>query len=196
MDDPIRAMIKTLCKLPSIGEKTARRLAFFILKSPPEYADELITNIKKLREKVRFCSVCFNLTESDPCSICRDPSRDCGIICVVEEPQDISVIEKGGEFKGRYHVLHGALSPLHGITGDDIKVRELIERVEKGGIVEVILATNTDAEGESTAVYIAQALRGKGVKVTRIACGIPAGSEIEYTDSVTLNRALKNRREF
>jgi recombination protein RecR len=183
-----------LQRLPGIGAKSASRLAYHLLRSAPEEAERLARAIAESRATVRRCSVCNTLTESDPCSVCSDPERDASILCVVEEPGNVAAIEKTREFRGRYHVLWGALSPLKGIGPDEIDAAGLVRRVG-AEVREVILATNPNVEGEATALYIARRLKGSGVKVTRIAFGLPVGGDIEYADEVTMARSLENRRE-
>jgi recombination protein RecR len=192
---PIDRLIEALTRLPGIGKKTATRLAFHILRSHLSDAQELARSILDVKEKIRLCSVCFNLTDDDPCQICRNPNRSSEILCVVEGPNDLMAIENTGEYGGRYHVLHGTISPLEGVGPEDIKVKELIERLKKGKISEVILATNPTVEGGTTALYLTDLVRPLGVKITRIAYGIPVGSEIEYADGMTLLKALEGRRE-
>jgi recombination protein RecR len=192
---PIDNLIEALTKLPGIGRKTASRLAFHILRSSLSEAQALARAILDVKEKIRLCSVCFNLTDEDPCWICRDERRSREILCVVEGPNDLMAIENTGAFKGRYHVLHGTIAPLEGVGPDDIKIRELLERIQREGVVEVILATNPTVEGGATALYLIDLMEPMGVKVTRIAYGIPMGGEIEYSDGMTLSKALEGRRE-
>jgi recombination protein RecR len=192
---PIARLIQQLARLPGIGEKTAARLAFHILRSPAEEAAALSAAIGELREKIRFCSVCCDLTERDPCANCADARRDSRIICVVAQPQDVIAIERAGGFRGRYHVLHGILSPLDGIGPEDLRVSELIRRCGSG-VEEVIMATSASVEGEATALYIAKLVRPLGVRATRIATGMPIGGELEYADHLTLSRAIDGRREI
>jgi recombination protein RecR len=194
--DIIENLITELMKLPGIGRKTAQRLAFFILAMPPEGAKGISKAINEVKEKARFCTKCFNITDTDLCSICRNNSRDWSKLCVVEEPSNILVIERSGSFKGLYHVLLGALSPIDNLTPDKLKVKELVERVEKDGIKEVILATNPNTKGEMTAQYIREILKPFNIKVTRIAYGLPMGGDIEFADEVTLSKALEGRREM
>ena len=197
-EDPIARLTVLLGRLPGIGDKTAQRLAFHVLKSPPSYAKDLAEALLALESTVRLCSRCCNLTAQDPCSICRDPRREERLICVVETVPDLLAVERTREFRGRYHVLHGALSPLDGIGPDQIKVKELLARVQAAGdqpIEEVIVATDPTIEGEATSLYLARLLKPLGVKVTRIAQGVPTGSDLEYADQVTLARALAGRRE-
>jgi recombination protein RecR len=177
-----------------VGPKTAQRLAFHLLKQPPGEVEELAAALVELKARVLHCSHCFNITEQDPCRICDDPGRDGAVICVVEEPNDLLAMERTGEYRGRYHVLLGALSPLDGVGPDEIKVRELLQRVEREGVREVILATNPNVEGDATALYLAKLLRPLGLSVTRIARGLPVGGDLEYADEVTLARALEGRR--
>lgn len=186
-------LIKNLAKLPGIGEKTAERLAIHILRYPLKEAEKLAAGIIDMRQKVRICSMCFALSETETCHICSDPSRDNSLLCVVEQPADMVAIEKSGSFKGLYHILSGVLSPMNGVGPDDIKIRELIERIKEGKIEEVILATGTNVEGESTASYIAQCLEKYPVKITRIASGVPIGGDLKYVDQVTLRRAMETR---
>ena len=187
--------MEQLQKLPGIGAKGAQRLAFHILKNPRDDAERLCEAIRDVKERVTYCSTCNNITEADPCVFCTSPSRDQRLICVVEEPQNVSVIEKTREFRGVYHVLMGALSPLHGVGPDDLTIKDLLTRVGSG-VDEVILATNPTVEGEATALYLARLLKPLGVKVTRIAMGIPVGSDLEYADEVTMTRAMEGRREL
>jgi recombination protein RecR len=195
LPDPLTRLVEQLQKLPGIGAKGAQRLAFHILKNPRDEAERLCDAIRDVKERVTYCSTCNNITEADPCAYCTSPSRDQRVICVVEEPQNVSVIEKTREFRGLYHVLMGALSPLHGVGPDDLKIKSLLARVANGGIEEIILATNPTVEGEATALYLARLLKPLGVRVTRIAMGIPVGSDLEYADEVTMTRAMEGRRE-
>lgn len=188
-------LINRLSRLPGIGRKTAARLAFYILKSSREDAYELADTIREVKDKIGFCSTCFNITETDPCDICRDPKRSSESICVVEEAADVAVLDRVEGFRGRFHVLGGRLSPLDGIGPDDLRIKELLARLE-GDVKEIILATNPNVEGEATATYIARLIKPFGIKVTRIARGLPVGSDLEYADSVTLARALEGRQEF
>lgn len=194
--EPIAKLIEQLRKLPAIGPKSAQRLAFYLLKAPREEVQELVKAILAAKEKIRYCSICGNITEMDPCSICRHPQRDSSVICVVEEFRDVVTVEKTREFNGLYHVLHGAISPMDGIGPNDIRIRELLERVQKGTVKEVILATDPNVEGETTAMYIAKLLQPLGVKVTKIASGLPVGGDLEYADEATLARAIEGRREM
>ena len=205
---PIARLVQQLGKLPGIGEKTAARLAFHILRASPEDASALAAAIAEVRQKIRFCSICCDLTEADPCGVCRDTRRDAGLVCVVAQPQDVLAIERAGGYHGRYHVLHGVLSPLDGIGPDDLRVTELIRRCGQGGVTgsaaaggdetvrEAILATSTSVEGEATAVYLSKLLRPLGVRTTRIATGVPIGGELEYADQLTLARAIDGRRDM
>ncbi len=193
---PIAALIAELAKLPGVGEKTASRLTFHILRAPRGEADALAHAILRVREQIRLCSSCYNVTDVDPCRICANPKRDPTVICVVEEPPDLLAIEKTREFHGRYHVLHGALNPLEGISPEALRVRELLERLAAGEVREVILATNPNVEGEATAIYLGRLLKPLGVAVSRIAHGVPMGGELEYADEATLARALEGRRAF
>jgi recombination protein RecR len=193
--DPISRLIRELAKLPGIGEKTASRLAFHVLRAPDDYARDLARALVEVKEKIRLCSTCMNLTEQDPCTLCSDVRRDAGMICVVATPPDLYAIERTGGFRGRYHVLHGVLSPLEGIGPDDLRIKELITRLGGAEVKEVILATSPNVEGEATAIYLAKVLRPLGVKVSRIASGLAVGGELEYADGVTITRALEARRE-
>ncbi|HWE23019.1 MAG TPA: recombination mediator RecR [Myxococcales bacterium] len=192
--DPIARLTVLLAKLPGVGEKTAQRLAFHILESPPQYARDLAEALTSLEREVRLCSTCSNLTSQDPCTICSDAQRDAKIVCVVESVPDLLAIERTREFRGRYHVLHGALSPLDGIGPDQLKLKELLARLH-GEVQEVIVATNPTVEGEATALYLTRLIKPLGVRVTRIAQGVPMGGDLEYADQVTLARALSGRRE-
>jgi recombination protein RecR len=192
----IDELINNLTKLPGIGRKSAQRLSFFILNMPDEEARALAQAVINLKEKARFCSICFNITDADPCVFCSNPSRDKTGICVVEEPSNILAIEKTGIFKGTYHVLLGALSPADNITPDKLKIKELIARIQSDGIQEVILATNPNTKGEITARHISELLKPLNIKVTRIAYGLPIGSDIEFADEVTLTKALEGRRDM
>ncbi|HEY7585330.1 MAG TPA: recombination mediator RecR [Candidatus Deferrimicrobiaceae bacterium] len=192
---PLRRLIAMLSRLPGIGEKTATRLSLHLLKMPPPALRELGESIAGLSEAVIRCSKCFNIADIDPCALCTDPARRDDLICVVEDPTDIIPIEKSGEHRGRYHVLGGAISPIDGVMPEDLHIRELTERVSRGGVGEVILATNLTAEGEATSSYLAGVLKPLNVRVTRIAYGMPVGSDLEYADEVTVGRAIKGRRE-
>ncbi len=194
--EPVARLIDALQRLPGIGPKTAQRLTFFLLKRPAAEVAELGEALAQLKERIVHCSTCFNVTEQDPCRICEDPQRDQRTLCVVEEPNDLLALERTGEFRGRYHVLLGALSPLDGIGPEDLKVRELLVRLEDDQVEEVILATNPNVEGEATALYLARLLRPLGMRITRIARGLPVGGDLEYADQVTLSKALEGRREM
>ncbi|HWW85974.1 MAG TPA: recombination mediator RecR [Vicinamibacterales bacterium] len=191
---PLVRLVEELQRLPGIGPKSAQRLAFHILRTPRAQADRLIDAVREVKERVTYCSVCNNITDVDPCAFCDGGDRDHHIICVVEEPQNVTAVEKTHEFKGVYHVLMGALSPLQGIGPDDLKIKGLLSRVSNG-VQEIILATNPNVEGEATALYLARLLKPLGVKVTRIAMGLPVGSDLEYADEVTMHKALEGRRE-
>jgi recombination protein RecR len=193
---PIARLVCELGKLPGIGEKTAARLAFHILRAPEEDASALAAAILDLRAKIRLCSVCWDFTEGDPCTICRDERRDTSLVCAVAHPQDVIAIERTGGYRGRYHVLHGVLSPLEGVGPDDLRVAELVKRCSDGNLREVIGATNPSVEGETTAVYLAKLIRPLGVRTSRIATGVPMGGELEYADRLTLARAIDGRREI
>lgn len=192
---PIARLIEHFRRLPGIGPKSAARLAYHVLKMDKSQVLALSQAITDAKERVGYCTVCFDLTDSDPCQICRSEGRDKSLVCVVEDPKDVTAMERTREFNGLYHVLHGSLSPLEGIGPDDIKVKELLDRIGQG-IQEVIMATNPNVEGEATAMYIAKLLKPLGVKVTRIAHGLPVGGDLEYADEVTLSKALENRREM
>jgi len=189
-------LINELEKLPGIGPKTAQRLAFFILKSEKQEITGLAAAIVEAREKIKYCSICFNMTEVDPCAICSSGRRDRNIICVVEEPMDIVALEKTGAFRGLFHVLLGSISPLDGIGPEDLKIKELLARTQKENTKEIIIATNPDVEGEATAIYISKLVKPLGVRVTRLAQGMPMGASLEYADEVTLGKALEGRREI
>lgn len=192
----IDRLIDAFSSLPGIGLKTASRLAFHVLRAPREESEALARAIMDVKEKIRLCSHCFNLTEKDPCRICQDTQRKVEEICVVEEPNDLLAIESTGSFRGKYHILHGCLRPLEGIGPEQLKIKELLKRLESEDVKEVILAMNPTREGGATAVYLTQLIKPSGVKVTRIASGVPVGSEIEYTDSVTLSMAMEGRKEM
>ncbi len=196
MNDPVRRLVDQLTRLPSVGEKTAMRLAYHILRSRDDLAQDLAEALLSVSRDVRLCSTCCNLSGSDPCPICADPRRDRALICVVEQPQDIPAVDQSGEYGGTFHVLHGVLSPLDGIGPEEIHVAELLARVRQEGPDELIIATNPTVEGEATALYLAKLLKPLGIRVTRIAQGISVGSELEYTDGGTIARALKNRQEI
>jgi recombination protein RecR len=189
-------LVVALGKLPGIGQKTATRLAFFILRQPAAEAEALAGAIRELKEKTRFCSRCFHLTEADPCPLCTDPARDERLLCVVEQPQDLLAVERSRSFRGRYHVLQGALSPLDGIGPEQLRIKELLSRLQDGAVEEVVVATNFSVEGEATALYLARLLQPLGLRVTRLAHGIPLGSDLEYIDEATVNRAVEGRREI
>lgn len=195
-EGPIQDLVDELSRLPGIGPKSAQRLAFYLVKAPAADARRLAEAIVAAKERVRFCRECFSLAEGDLCRICRDPSRDAAIICVVEEPKDQAAIEKAGVVRGRYHVLGGAISPLEGIGPDDLRVQELLNRVSANGMHEVILATNPNLEGNATAMYVAALLKPLGIRVTRLASGLPVGGDLEYADEVTLGQALEGRRDL
>ena len=191
----LEALIEELVKLPSVGQKSAQRLALHLLRAPRDEALRLADAIRAVREHVGFCAICGNFSESDPCAICRDPQRDSSVVCVVEQPGDVLALERTAQYKGKYHVLGGALSPLDGVTPETLRIRPLLERLTKEPVREVILATNPNVPGEATALYLHKLLSPLGVKVTRIARGVPMGSDLEYSDLVTLARALEGRRE-
>jgi recombination protein RecR len=198
----VSRLIDAFAQLPGIGPKSASRLAYYLLRAPAEEATTLADALRELKERTRFCSVCMNITESDPCEVCADATRDHGLICVVEEPLDVTAIERSRSFNGVYHVLHGVISPMNGIGPDELKVRELLLRVQKSGVSdvppvrEVILATNPTLEGENTAAYIQRKLAGTRVLITRLARGLPVGGDLEYADEITLSRALEGRQSM
>jgi recombination protein RecR len=193
--EPMSRLIDELKKLPGVGAKSAQRLAFHILRSSEEDAEALAAAVRDVKANLRLCSVCNNITDVDPCAYCTSPTRNQRLVCVVEEPTNIAAIEKTKHFNGVFHVLHGAISPLHGVGPEQLRISNLVSRVDAGNVDEVILATNPTVEGEATAVYLAQQLRRSGVKVTRIAMGIPVGSDIEYTDEITMLKAMEGRRD-
>ncbi len=194
--EPISRLIKSFARLPGIGEKTASRLALFILNSKREYVEELVRNLVDVKDGVALCSECMSFSEKDPCTICSDPSRDPSTICVVGDYKDMVVIEDSGGYRGRYHILHGVLAPLKGVGPEELRIGELIKRLENGTVKEVILATGFDSEGEATATYLSKLLKPFNVRLTRIASGVPVGSYIEYMDCATLGRAMEGRREI
>jgi recombination protein RecR len=193
---PVTDLIDAFSRLPGVGPKTASRLTYYLLRAPDELSQSLATAIGDLKAKTRYCSVCYNITEQDPCELCSDAARDTTQIVVVEEPLDVLAVEKTGAYKGRYHVLHGAISPVDGIGPESLKIRELVARVEAGNVLEVIIATNPGMEGDATAMYLQRQLTPTGVKITRLARGLPTGGDLEYVDSVTLLRALQGRHEM
>jgi recombination protein RecR len=195
-EGPIQDLIDELNRLPGIGPKSAQRLAFYIVKSQAQDARRLADAITRAKERVRFCRECFGVAEGELCRLCADPTRDVSVVCVVEEPKDVSAVEKAGVVKGRYHVLGGAISPMQGIGPDDLRVQELLDRVGRNGVGEVILATNPNLEGNATAMYVAGLLKPLGVRVTRLASGLPVGGDLEYADEVTLGQALEGRRDM
>jgi recombination protein RecR len=191
--DPIRRLVQELSRLPGIGEKTATRLAFHLVRGNRQQVHDLAQALVDVTDKIRLCSVCMNMTESDPCSLCSDPRREKDMICVVASPSDLIAIDRGGHFRGRYHVLHGLLSPLEGIGPDDLRIAELVRRLGSDEVREVIIATSPSVDGEATAMYVARVLKPLGVKVSRIATGLPVGGELEYSDQATIARALAAR---
>jgi recombination protein RecR len=194
--DAIGRLVQEFSKLPGIGPKSAQRITFYLLRSSEEQAELLAEAVRSLKKKITLCSSCYNVTESDPCPICRNQQRDTNMVCIVEQPQDIVALEHTGVYRGLYHVLHGAISPTEGVGVDDIRIRELIDRLQNNSVQEVILATNTNLEGEQTAMYLSRQIAPLGIKVTRLARGLPYGTELEYADDVTLTRALEGRSEF
>jgi recombination protein RecR len=193
---PIARLLEELERLPGVGPKSAQRIAYFILRSDEEVAGRLAEALLEVKRSIHFCPQCFDFAEADLCEVCADPERDASLICVVEEPRDVVAIERTGEFRGLYHVLGGVISPMDGIGPEQLRVRELLDRVAGGGVTEVIVATNTNVEGETTALYLARMLKPLGLRVTRIASGLPVGGDLEYADEVTLGRALEARREL
>ena len=193
--EPVTKLIDELKRLPGVGHKSAQRLAFYILRAGREEADRLIEAIVEVKEKIILCSTCNNITDVDPCRYCASPTRDRRILLVVEEPYNLVTVEKTREYKGLYHVLHGALSPIRGIGPDDLKIKNLLERLRSGEVEEIILATNPNTEGEATANYLSKLMRPLGLRITRIAMGVPVGSDLEYADDVTMGKALEGRRE-
>lgn len=195
---PVERLVEAFSRLPGVGPKTASRLTYYLLKAPPEQSRELARALEDLRSGTAFCTRCFNITAAgvDPCSICTDPERPGDLLCVVEDPLDVLALERTGEFRGRYHVLHGAISPVEGVGPDDLRMAELVQRLDAEGIQELILATNPTLEGEATAMYLKQLLAGRPVKLTRLARGLPSGGDLEYADARTLAQALEGRREM
>jgi recombination protein RecR len=194
--EPIEKLIDEFRKLPGIGPKSAQRLAYNVLRRPKEDAERLSRTIMEVKEKIRYCSRCNNFSDRDPCNYCSNAARSCETICVVEEPHDILAVEKTREYRGQYHVLHGALSPINGVGPDDLMLNNLLERLREGNVREVILATNPNVEGEATAIYLAKLLKPIGIKVSRIALGLPVGSDLEFADEVTMSKALEHRHEL
>jgi recombination protein RecR len=194
--ESLARLIDELKKLPGIGGKSAQRLAFHILRATRDDTDRLCDAVREVKDRVTYCSICNTITDVDPCRFCADPARDHGVICVVEDPQNVTAVEKTRDFKGTYHVLMGTLSPLQGVGPDDLRIKGLVERVGQGGVQEIILATNPTVEGEATALYLARLLKPLGVRVTRIAMGIPVGSDLEYADEITMGKAMEGRREL
>lgn len=194
--EPMARLIDELKKLPGVGSKSAQRMAFHILRSSADDAEALASAIQNLKEKLHLCSICNNITDIDPCTYCANVTRNQRLVCVVEEPTNIAAVEKTRHYNGVYHVLHGALSPLHGVGPEQLRIPSLLKRIENGGIDEIIIATNPTLEGEATAVYLTDLIKRPGMKVTRIATGIPAGSDIEYADEVTMLKAIEGRREL
>lgn len=193
---PLARLIRELVKLPGIGEKTATRLAFHFLRTDRRDVDALAEALVKMREGTRLCSVCLGLTADDPCALCQDSQRDASALCVVERPADLIALERSGQFKGRYHVLHGCLAPLDGIGPEELRITELLRRLQDGSVREVVIATNPTVEGEATALYLSRLIKPTGVRVTRIAHGLPMGADVEYADTLTLGKALEGRREM
>ncbi len=194
--DPLASLVEALQRLPGIGARSAQRLAYHVLKTPREEVDALCEAMLDVKERVTYCSVCSNITNVDPCAYCTAADRDARLICVVEQPENIAAVEKTRGFRGRYHVLMGAIAPLHGIGPDDLKIKSLLARVAEGGVEEIILATNPNVEGEATALYLARLLKPLGVRVTRIGMGVPVGSDLDYADEFTMSKAMEGRREM
>ncbi len=193
---PLDKLIDCFARLPGVGRKSAQRLAFYVLRLPKEEAEAFANAILEAKDSVRYCNICQNLTDGEICQICASPKREGATVCVVADPKDVAAIERSREYNGHYHVLHGVISPMNHVGPDDIKIKELLSRVSRGGISEIIMATNPDTEGEATAMYVSRILKPLGVKVTRLAYGIPVGSNLEYADDATLFRALEGRREM
>ena len=193
---PVTRLIEAFAQLPGIGPKTASRLTFYLLRRPAEQSQALADALRDMAENTRFCSTCFNIAEQSPCSVCSDDSRDRSILCVVEEPLDVVAIDRTGDYRGLYHVLHGAISPVDGIGPDELRISELLARLDHEVVQEVLLATNPNLEGEATAMYLARLIQAPGIRVTRLARGLPVGGDLEYADSDTLGRALKGRQEM
>lgn len=196
MPEPVSRLIDEFSRLPGIGPKTASRLTFYLLRAPEDQSAALSQAVGELRERIVLCSQCLNITEQDPCAICADEGRDRSMICVVEEPLDVLAIERTGEYRGLYHVLHGAISPMEGIGPDELRIQELLARIQAGEVEELLLATNPNLEGEATAMYLARLVSPLGLRVTRLARGLPVGGDLEYADAVTLTRALEGRQEM
>jgi recombination protein RecR len=194
--DPLAALVEALQRLPGIGARSAQRLAYHLLKTPREEVDALCEAMRFVKERVTYCSICSNITDVDPCAYCTSTDRDPRIICVIEQPENVGAVEKTRGFRGRYHVLMGAIAPLQGVGPDDLRIKGLLARVADGGVEEVILATNPNVEGEATALYLAKLLKPLGVRVTRIAMGVPVGSDLDYTDEFTMSKAMEGRREM
>lgn len=194
--DPLADLVATLQRLPGIGAKSAQRLAHHLLRTPREDIDALVSAIVSVKEKITYCSTCGMITDVDPCGYCTSPDRDARLVCVVEQPENVAAVERTRGFRGRYHVLGGAIAPLQGVGPDDLKIKDLLTRVAAGGVDEVILATNPNVEGEATALYLARLLKPIGARVTRIAMGVPVGSDLEYTDEFTISKAMEGRREM
>jgi recombination protein RecR len=192
----VQKLIDEFARLPGVGPKSASRLTFFLLRSTDNQAGELAAALQELKERTRLCSVCFNITEDDPCPICDDDAREARLLCVVEEPLDVLAIERSRAYSGRYHVLHGAISPVEGIGPEDLRINELVERVDRGDFTEIILATNPTLEGESTALYLQRRLADRPIRLTRLARGLPVGGDLEYTDEITLGRAFEGRQNL
>ena len=195
-EGPVQDLIDELGRLPGVGPKSAQRIAFYLLAADPVDVRRLVTALTEVKDKVRFCTICGNVSEEEQCRVCRDPRRDLAVICVVEEPKDVVAIERTREFRGRYHVLGGAISPIEGVGPDDLRIRELMTRLADGTVTELILATDPNLEGEATATYLARLVREMDVKVTRLASGLPVGGDLEYADEVTLGRAFEGRRAY
>lgn len=195
-EGPVQDLIDELGRLPGVGPKSAQRIAFYLLAADPVDVRRLVLALTEVKDKVRFCNICGNVSEEEQCRVCRDPRRDLSVICVVEEPKDVVAIERTREFRGRYHVLGGAISPIEGVGPDDLRIRELMTRLADGSVTELILATDPNLEGEATATYLARLVREMDVKVTRLASGLPVGGDLEYADEVTLGRAFEGRRAY
>jgi recombination protein RecR len=196
LPQPVQRLINELARLPGIGPKSAARLTFYLLRAADDQALDLAVALQEMKERTQFCTICFHITETDPCALCADPARDDALLCVVEEPLDVLALERSRAYNGRYHVLHGAISPVEGVGPEDLRIAELLQRIAQNNFQEIILATNPTLEGESTALYLQRRLADQNIKLTRLARGLPVGGDLEYTDEITLGRALEGRQEM